>query len=261
LIQSYGQNPPILHLEEVGFTYTQGKKSVEALAPTNLTIQKGEFVSLVGPSGCGKTTLLRLIAGLIFPTRGRILCEGEPIVGTDWRRGLSFQQPQLFPWLTVKENIGFGPKVLGLGSQEIKERTETFVAMVKLEEFQDAYPYELSGGMQQRAALARALANKPHILLLDEPLGALDALTREHMQDELKLIWEKTGVTIILVTHSVDEAVYLGTRVLVSSARPATLVYDAPIQLPKVLGSGRIVKSTPEFIQVRDKILTMVWDS
>ncbi len=254
-------NQPVLSLQNVSFEYTNGTKNTRALAPTSLDIIQGEFVCLVGPSGCGKTTLLRLLAGLLEPTCGTILCEGQPIVGTHWKRGLSFQQPQLFPWLTVRQNIEFGPRVLGIPQKEREHRAQHFLTMVRLEEFQNAYPYELSGGMQQRAALARALANEPHILLLDEPLGALDALTREHMQDELKMIWKKTGVTIILVTHSVDEAVYLGTRVLVSSSRPATIIFDGSIHLPGNDGQARMVKSTPEFLDAREHILSLVWES
>lgn len=237
-------------------TYKTSSRDVKVLEATNLDIFPGEFVSLIGPSGCGKSTLLRLVAGLLPPSAGQILWKGQEILGPDRHRCLSFQQPHLFPWLSVQKNVEFGPKNRGLSRKEQRECSNYYLSLVKLTDFADSYPHELSGGMQQRVALARALANEPQLLLLDEPLGALDALTREHMQDELKAIWQRTGCAIILVTHSVDEAVYLGTRILVNSHRPARIIFDHP----GMGHEGREAKNRAEFLALKDQVLSYVWD-
>jgi ABC-type taurine transport system ATPase subunit len=254
---------PILALRDVSFAFRGKRSVVPTIRHIDLTIRAGELVCIVGPSGCGKTTLLRLMAGFLEPDAGVVLDQDVPVTGPDWRRGVVFQQAELYPWLSVVENIGFGPKVRGIAAAERSRRTEHCLHMVGLTEFRDAHPYELSGGMQQRVALARALANEPHILLMDEPFGALDALTRERMQEELLAIWRNAGCTVVLVTHSVEEAVYLGTRVVVLSDRPAAVEAEIPVGFGQKAqrGEGRAVKAQPDFIQTREEILKHIWRS
>lgn len=254
-------NVPVLQLRNVEYSYSSRSGLVPAVEGLSLDIEPGSFLSIVGPSGCGKSTLLRLLAGLLFPDKGEVLDEGQQVTGPNPRRGIVFQKPQLYPWLTVGKNVEFGPKMRGLPRLERKKLAAQYVEMVRLTEFAKSYPYELSGGMQQRAALARVLANDPKVLLMDEPFGALDALTREHLQDELREIWRSTGKTIVLVTHSVEEAVYLGTRVLILSDRPARTLADIPVNFSTngTRGLGREVKARPEFIQVREEVLRYVW--
>ena len=234
---------------------------VPVIDSIDLAVEAGEFVSLVGPSGCGKTTLLRILAGLIRPDQGTVLDGGVPVTGPDHRRSLVFQHPNLFPWLTVEQNIAFGPKNRGVPLREYQPIVNELLALVRLEEFRHAMPNQLSGGMKQRAALARGLANRPHMLLLDEPLGALDALTRERMQDELRLIWKKSGCTIVLVTHSVEEALYLSNRVIVLSDRPARITFEFPVGFAENGhgASGRLVKSSGEFLDLRERVLDQIW--
>ncbi|HZR72042.1 MAG TPA: ABC transporter ATP-binding protein [Bradyrhizobium sp.] len=226
--------------------FTVGDDEVEALAPIDLAISKGEFVCMIGASGCGKSTLLRIIAGFEEPTTGHVAIDGKPVTGPGSDRGMVFQDYALFPWMTVRQNISFGPRQRHLAREEIDKTTDEFVKMVGLERFADRYPNQLSGGMKQRVAIARVLANDANILLMDEPFGALDALTREQLQNELLQIWKRTGVTTIFVTHSVEEAVLLADRVLVMSAGPGRIDSDFRIDLPR----PRDV-SSPEFNALR----------
>jgi nitrate ABC transporter ATP-binding subunit len=226
--------------------FTVGDDEVEALAPVDLAIPKGEFVCMIGASGCGKSTLLRIIAGFEEPTTGEVAIDGKPVTGPGSDRGMVFQDYALFPWMTVRQNISFGPRQRHLAREEIDRTTDEFVRMVGLERFADRYPNQLSGGMKQRVAIARVLANNANILLMDEPFGALDALTREQLQNELLQIWKRTGVTTIFVTHSVEEAVLLADRVLVMSAGPGKIDSDFRIDLPR----PRDV-SSPEFNALR----------
>jgi NitT/TauT family transport system ATP-binding protein len=219
---------------------------IEALARIDLSIDEGQFVCLIGASGCGKSTLLRIIAGFEEPTTGEVMVRNKPITGPGSDRGMVFQDYALFPWMTVRRNVGFGPRQRGLPREEIREITDEFVKLVGLERFANRYPSQLSGGMKQRVAIARVLANSANILLMDEPFGALDALTREQLQHELLQIWARTGVTVIFVTHSVEEAVLLADRVLVMSAGPGRIENDLTIDLPR----PRDV-SSPEFNTVR----------
>ncbi|WP_214105739.1 ABC transporter ATP-binding protein [Acrocarpospora catenulata] len=205
---------------------------VAALRDIDLEIGAGAFLVIVGPSGCGKSTLLRLIAGFAPPTTGEIAVSGAPVTGPGPDRGVVFQQPRLFPWLSVRRNVEFGLRMAGLPAARRRERAMELLGLVGLADVAGQRPYELSGGMQQRAAIARALAPDPAILLMDEPFAALDALTRERLQEELRRIWQATGKTVLFVTHSVDEAVYLGTRVIVLSRRPGRIVLDQPSELP-----------------------------
>jgi NitT/TauT family transport system ATP-binding protein len=237
---------PHLAIEGVTKRFAVGNDEIEALARIDLTIATGELVCLIGASGCGKSTLLRLIAGFEEPTTGEVLVHGRPIAGPGSDRGMVFQDYALFPWMTVRQNIGFGPRQRGLPSGEIRAIADEFVKLVGLERFADRYPNQLSGGMKQRVAIARVLANNANVLLMDEPFGALDALTREQLQRELLQIWARTGVTIIFVTHSVEEAVLLADRVLVMSAGPGRIENDIMIELPR----PRDV-SSPEFNVVR----------
>lgn len=199
---------------------------VRAIDRLDLTIEPGEFVTLAGPSGCGKTTLLRLIAGFQTPTRGSIEVGGRAVTAPSAERGVVFQQATLYPWLDIRGNVELGPKLQGVGKAERRATAERYLSLVGLADFARQRPYELSGGMQQRAQIARVLAGDPEIVLMDEPFGALDALTRERLQNELLTIWRETGKTILFITHSVDEAVFLGSRVLVMSPRPGRIVLD-----------------------------------
>src|SRR4051812_10109279 len=223
-----------------------GDEEIEALARIDVTIDAGQFACLIGASGCGKSTLLRVAAGFEEPSTGDVLVQGRPITGPGSDRGMVFQDYALFPWMTVKQNIGFGPRQRQLPRREIEEIASKFVGLVGLERFADRYPSQLSGGMKQRVAIARVLANDANVLLMDEPFGALDALTREQLQHELLQIWARTRVTIIFVTHSVEEAVLLADRVLVMSAGPGRIETDIAIELPR----PRDV-SSPEFNAVR----------
>ena len=250
----------LLTLRGIELVYDSRDGPVHALTEINLAIQQGDFVCVVGPSGCGKTTLLQIIAGFLFPTDGQALIDDRLIIGPDADRGVVFQQPALYPWLSVADNVGFGLKVRGVDGERRTERVGRFLRMVGLEHFQKHPPYELSGGMQQRAAIARVLVNEPRIMLMDEPFGALDALTREHMQEELLKIWRATRTTVLFITHSVEEAVYLGTRVLVMSPRPGRIVADVEVGFSRQPGAdSRTVKSRPAFIQTREEILSYIW--
>ncbi len=204
-----------------------------ALEDINIEINEKEFICLVGPSGCGKTTLLRIIAGLDQASSGTVRLNDDVITAPSSKRGMVFQEYSLFPWRTVSENITFGPEMQEIPKDEQKKVADYYLKIVGLEQFRDAYPHELSGGMRQRVAIARALANDPSVLLMDEPFGALDAQTRNVMQKELLEIWEKTQKTIIFVTHSVDEAVYLADRIIVMSSRPGRISEDIKVEMKR----------------------------
>jgi len=238
--------PPILDLRGVTKRFAVGDGDIEALARVDVSIAAGEFVCMIGASGCGKSTLLRIVAGFEEPTTGGVTVRGKPVTGPGSDRGMVFQDYALFPWMSVRQNIGFGPRQRHLSRQEVAAIADEFVRLVGLERFADRYPNQLSGGMKQRVAIARVLANNASILLMDEPFGALDALTREQLQRELQQIWARTGVTVIFVTHSVEEAVLLADRVLVMSAGPGRIENDISITLPR----PRDV-SSPEFNGVR----------
>jgi NitT/TauT family transport system ATP-binding protein/sulfonate transport system ATP-binding protein len=237
---------PFVAIRDVSKSFEVNGEEIEALRRADLVIDKGELVCLIGASGCGKSTLLRIIAGFEKPTAGSVEIYGHPVSGPGSDRGMVFQDYALFPWLTVRENIAFGPKQKGLSSAEVGEIADRYVEMVGLTAFAERYPSQLSGGMKQRVAIARVLANEANILLMDEPFGALDALTREQLQDELLQIWARTGVTVIFVTHSVEEATLLADRVVVMSAGPGRIDADIPIHLER----PRDV-SSPAFNEVR----------
>ena len=210
----------------------QGQQIV-ALDNASLSIRKGEFVCLIGPSGCGKSTLLRMIAGFETASEGRLAMWDTPIGAPGPDRGMVFQDYGLFPWLTVAKNVGFGPAARGRPTSEVTETTRRFVDMVGLTRFAEAYPHQLSGGMKQRVAIARVLANEAEIVLMDEPFGALDAMTRENLQQELLEIWERTKLTVIFVTHAIEEAILLADRIVVMSPGPGRIVADERVDLPR----------------------------
>ncbi|MFF4189730.1 ABC transporter ATP-binding protein [Nonomuraea sp. NPDC001831] len=248
-----------VRLEGVSLTYRPRSRwskaePVEALRGIGADIGAGEFVTIVGPSGCGKSTLLRLVAGFAAPTSGTVAVGGEPVAGPGPDRGVVFQQPRLFPWLNVRRNVEFGLRMTGVPKQARRARADELLTLVGLGEVAGRRPYELSGGMQQRAAIARALAPDPAILLMDEPFAALDALTRERLQEELRRLWQATGKTVLFVTHSVDEAVYLGTRLLVMSRGPGTVVLDRPSELPHAADP----RAHPDFPSVRETVAAAV---
>ncbi len=232
--------------------FQQDGSEVTALSGVELTIHAGEFVSFIGPSGCGKSTLLRLIAGLDAPTEGQIYIDGAAITSPSYERGLVFQNPMLFPWLDIYHNVSFGLKARGVYTEQ-KEEVDAFIRLVGLEDFYHSYPHQLSGGMAQRASLARALVNHPKVLLLDEPLGALDAFTRMNMQDELLRIWQERQTTMIMVTHDVDEAIYLSDRVVVMTPRPAKIETCIQVELPRPRA-----RSNTDFLRLRSKILEIL---
>ncbi|CAN0586969.1 unnamed protein product [Ectocarpus sp. 12 AP-2014] len=235
---------------------------VQALQNVSLELNTGELMSVLGPSGCGKTTLLNIVAGFLAPTEGKIVLNGNQVHGPDAERGMVFQQGALFEWMSVRDNVSFGPRMKGQRQAEWGQNVDHLLDVTGLGDFKEKSVYELSGGMQQRVALARCLANDPDVILMDEPLGALDALTREKMQGLVLKLWKETGKTIILITHSVEEALLLGERLLVMAPRPGRIhkEYNLPFADMGVGQDLREVKATADFGQKRDEILNMIWD-
>jgi len=229
---------------------------VLAVQDASFSIREGQFVTMVGPSGCGKTTLLNGIAGLLHLTGGRILLDGNPIKGPGHRRAMVFQSASLMPWRTVMRNITYGLELRGVSLTEARARAQKFVDLVGLNGFEESFPRELSGGMQQRVNLARALTTDPALLLLDEPLAALDAQTREYMQFELQRIWWQNRKTAVYVTHQISEAIFLGDQVLVMSARPGRVKEVVPVDLPRPRSLR--VKRQPRFIELEDYIWNLI---
>jgi ABC-type nitrate/sulfonate/bicarbonate transport system ATPase subunit len=225
---------------------------VAALNDASLSVRAGEFVALLGPSGCGKSTLLRLIAGLDSPSSGTVMVGDKPVSGPSAERGLVFQDPNLFPWLTVRGNIGSGLKARGIFDRK-KGEIEDFMRLVGLESFANSFPHHLSGGMAQRVALARALINHPKVLLLDEPLGALDAFTRMRLQDEVLRLWKARGTTMLLVTHDIDEAIYMSDRIVIMTPRPSRIEAIIDVKLPRPRH-----RNAPEFLSLRGEILELL---
>jgi NitT/TauT family transport system ATP-binding protein len=221
----------VKHLSKV---FATGGRDVVALQNIDLTIPAGQFVCLLGPSGCGKSTLLNAMAGFSLPTRGSITAGGQTITGPGPERGMVFQEYALFPWMTVEQNIAFGLQIKGMDKAGIEARVTALLAKLGLSDFRSRFPKDLSGGMRQRVAIARILALDSPILLMDEPFGALDALTRRNLQDELLRIWAETGKTVIFVTHSIEEAIYLSDRIIVMTYRPGTIKRDLVVNLPRL---------------------------
>ena len=236
--------------------------SVQALKDVSLELKTGELLSVLGPSGCGKTTLLNILAGFLAPTEGQIVLNDHRVTGPAAERGMVFQAGALFEWMSVRDNVSFGPRMKGQRPGEYKKTVDHLLDVVGLQDFKDKSIYELSGGMQQRVALARCLANDPDVILMDEPLGALDALTREKMQGLVLKLWKETGKTIVLITHSVEEALLLGERLIVMAPRPGRIhkEYNLPFADMGVGKDLREVKKDPEFASKREEILSMIWD-
>ena len=252
-----------LSVKDLSMRYAlPGGGGVQAIEDVSFTLAAGEILTVLGPSGCGKTTLLNLIAGFLAPTSGQLMLNGTPIEGPGAERLMVFQDGALFEWLSVEKNISFGPDMRGASKQETKKVVSDLLEMVGLQGFGDKAVYELSGGMQQRVALARCLANDPKLILMDEPLGALDALTREKMQGLILQLWKKTGKTIILITHAVEEALFLGERLFVMAPRPGRIVkeYRLPFAERGLDENPREIKASSEFIEKREEILSMIWE-
>ena len=243
-------------LKNVKKDFITGKGDiVNALGNVNLSVPESEFVCILGPSGCGKSTLLRIIAGLENATEGEVIYRGQPITGARKEIGMVFQNYSLMPWLNVEDNIALGLNFAGIGKKERLERAEYYMEITHMQDFSKAFPYELSGGMQQRVAIARALANDPDVLLMDEPFGALDAYTRIVLQQELLSIWEKHKKTILFVTHSVDEAIYLSDRVIFMGAKPSRIEQEFTIDMPRIRqrNNPRYGELTEEMLALFDK--------
>ena len=246
-----------LKIDNVKKTFDSRNGLVTALSEVNMDIMENEFITVVGPSGCGKSTLLNIIAGLTEPTSGSVYCDGHLVTGTGTERGVVFQQYALFPWLTVKGNVKFGLEMKGIKGKEADEIAMKYIKMVELEDFVNHYPKELSGGMKQRVAIARAYAVNPSVLLMDEPFGALDAQTRTQLQEELLQTWEKEQKTCFFITHDVDEAIILGQKVVIMSARPGRVkeVVDINIPYPR----NQETKMSKEFLDIKNYIWSQVY--
>ncbi|MBF6992062.1 MULTISPECIES: ABC transporter ATP-binding protein [Cupriavidus] len=242
-----------LSIQQVSRTFSnpRGGKTL-ALQPVDFEVRDNDFVTILGPSGCGKSTLLRIVAGLDTPSTGRVLLDGQPVSDPGADRGMVFQSYTLFPWLTIEQNVRFGLRERGMSAAEQKERSDFFIQRVGLRGFEHHYPKQLSGGMQQRTAIARALANDPKILLLDEPFGALDNQTRVLMQELLLGIWEASRKTVLFVTHDIDEAIFMANRVAVFSARPGRIKSDIAVDFPHP--RHYTIKTSPEFSALKARL-------
>lgn len=254
--------PPLLDLQNVSVTYGQGASAVRALDNVSLRIEAGDFVTVVGPSGCGKSTLMHVIAGFVPASQGRVLLNDQAVRRPGADRAVVLQQPTLFPWLTVFGNVEMGPRARGVPLRERQRIVEHYLALVGLSAARDRRPYELSGGMQQRVALARAFANDSQILLVDEPFGALDALTRDRMQREIIRIWHETGKTILFITHDVDEAVFCSTEVVVMDAGPGRVVDRVAVPFSRQYATrarkSRNIRTGADYLAVREAVLRRV---
>jgi len=251
------EKPVRLQVRHLDKDFGEGDRSVTALKDVNLEIREGEFVMIVGPSGCGKTTLINIIGGLEKQTSGDVFLDGKAISGPGADRGMVFQGYSLFPWLTVQKNVEFGLKMKNIPAQHRDSAARKYIRLVGLEGFENALPKQLSGGMKQRVAIARTLANSPEILLMDEPFGALDAQTRVVMQELLADIRRKTNTTILFITHDIDEAVLLGDRVYVMSRRPGSVRDVLDVDLPGERTHNSLV--LPEFLEIKKQIMDMLW--
>lgn len=250
---------PMIQLKEATVIY-DGKNQTHAIDNVSFDIYESDFIVLLGPSGCGKSTVLNLIAGFQFPTSGSVTMHGNAIAGPGRDRGVVFQSTNLFPWLSVKENISYGLKINKTDNKVMKEKTEKYLDMIDLKAYQNHYPFELSGGMKQRVALARTLINAPEILLMDEPLGALDAITRSSMQNFIRELWKKENQTFFLITHDIEEALELGNRVLVMSKSPGQIRKEFQVNFhERISGDPDYIPSVdPEFNRIKEEILKLI---
>lgn len=250
------QRPVKLRVEGLSKTFQTPKGQIRALHELSFDIHRREFITVIGPSGCGKTTLIRILAGLDFPTSGQVLLKGKKVDGPSAEQGMVFQDYTLFPWLTVKKNIMFGLEVKGVGRMRAEAEASEWLEMVGLSKFAEVYPSQLSGGMKQRVAIARSLANQPEILLLDEPFGALDAQTRSSMQAYLLSIWRNVDVTIFFVTHDLDEAIYLSDRILVLRANPGEIDELIEVPVPRPRDPNQFL--SPEFLATKKRLEELI---
>lgn len=250
----------MIEINNVSVTYEGQKGKTEALKHVNMEINKGDFVVLLGPSGCGKTTLLNIVAGYNLATEGNVLMFGKPINGPSKERGVVFQSTNLYPWLTVKENIEYGLKITKVDKLLKEKKSRSFLEEIDLSTYADHYPFELSGGMKQRVALVRTLINNPEILLMDEPFGALDAMTRVNMQALLRELWYKGEQTFFLITHDIDEALSLGTRVMVMSKNPGQIIKEYQLDFQDRINKDDDYVATldPEFLIIKNEILELI---
>jgi len=248
----------MLYVNELYKTFTTDTSMVNALEDINMHVEPNEFAVIVGPSGCGKTTLLNIAAGLEIATRGTISLNGDIITGPGRDRGMVFQSYTLFPWLTVEENVAFGPRQQGMSSKDIESKVHHYLQVTELLGFRKLYPRALSGGMKQRVAIARALANDPKVLLMDEPFGALDAQTRVVMQELLLQVWEEDQKTILFITHDIDEAILLADTIYIMTRQPGTIKKTMSVQLKRPRDHSFMV--TPEFIQMKKEIVELIWE-
>ncbi len=251
----------VMSVKNVSVKYKGANDSAETLAleNVNLDVNDGDFVCILGPSGCGKSTLLNVMGGLLEATEGSVEMLGEAVRGVDPKRAIVFQQPTLYPWMDVYSNIAFGPNVRGIKSEETDRRTKEYIELVGLEDFAHSKPYELSGGMRQRAALARALVNDPVLILLDEPFGALDAFTRTTMQDLIRKVWKSTKCSAVMITHDVDEALSLATRVITMSALPGTIIKEFDVNFTNYAeDSEEDFRYTKEYLDLRREVLHLI---
>lgn len=258
--RSYPDKSVICQLQNIGITFGSGSESSEVLKNINLDLNLGDFVCVLGASGCGKTTLLRVLAGYQTPTTGSIIVSGKPHTKPDADVGVVFQRPNLFPWLNIAKNVEFGCKMQGIAKSDRHKKVAYYLDMVGLIDAAKLLPHQISGGMQQRAAIARTLAADPKIVLMDEPFGALDALTRESMQSHLQEIWERTQKTIFFITHDVEEALLLSTRIVVMHARPGRIakIVDNPFAHELKEQSAASLRVKPEFIKMREQLVRSI---
>ncbi|MFA6903556.1 MAG: ABC transporter ATP-binding protein [Gallionellaceae bacterium] len=250
------QREVILEVRNLGKRFVTAQGEVDALRDINFSIHRRELVCVIGPSGCGKSTLIRILAGLEKHTSGVALLDGKPIDGPGQDRGMVFQGYSLFPWLTVKKNVMFGPEMKGHGWEQAEREANLWLELVGLSKFSDAYPHQLSGGMRQRVAIARALVNEPRILLMDEPFGALDAQTRAKMQSHLMDIWRNIDVTILFITHDLDEAIYLADRILVLKPNPGEVHELIEVPVPRPRSPAQF--SSPEFLATKARLEELI---
>lgn len=250
------QRDIILEVRNLGKNYASTHGEVEALRDINFKIHRREFICVIGPSGCGKSTLVRILAGLESHSSGAVLLDDKPVTGPGQDRGMVFQGYSLFPWLTVKKNVMFGPEMNGRSRDEAERDALLWLDLVRLDKFANAYPHQLSGGMRQRVAIARALVNQPRILLMDEPFGALDAMTRARMQTHLLDIWRNIDITVLFITHDLDEAIFLADRILVLKANPGEVqeVIEVPVPRPRDIAS----LSSPEFRATKARLEELI---
>jgi NitT/TauT family transport system ATP-binding protein len=246
------QREVVLEAKSLGMVYESSQGPVEALRDINFTVRRREFVTVIGQSGCGKSTLIRILAGLETHTSGDVLIDGQPVRGPGPDRGMVFQGYTLFPWLTVQRNVMFGLRMKGYSDARAESEAKMWVDMVGLGPFLDHYPHQLSGGMKQRVAIARALANQPRVLLMDEPFGALDAQTRCQMQSYLLQIWKNVDITVVFITHDLDEAIYLADRIIVLEARPGRIAEVIEVPVPRPRTTGQLLD--PTFLATRRRV-------